>query len=463
MSDSTVKRIRRSAAEGNKLELVQPTAITLCRKPSNQRAFSILRSEDGKSRGAPIRRQRRSDTQRLARVEIAATVEREAADTLLKSMGLDTFEVSRSDDSKPWVAVNGAIVCTDEELIPHKINSDITAFVVRSEEVAPTEGKHQIILSAIRFDDESLTRQDVVSWLDENGVDYDENSLNNSSGNFVLQRAELEEGTETRQIELSEGVVGVVARSSTQDIPDGFVLVVNELAYCGWGWGQLDFDSYLADRTIGAALSEARDYLGNVLDNILYYNSGLTVDAKKVLVSRATDQFASYVNRLLDALPRQLLIQTTTEAITQRSEAVKEPAPMTTSAAKPTQTTGLTLDDVKAAIRADREEHAAEVKRKEEAEAETKRVEEARRAEMKEVAEAVAKPLLEEIAALKGATVLRSAGEDAETKQKDDKEVKRSESNLWTGALGDLGGLRDVREMDAEDDDSGEDEPEDTK
>ncbi|MHC5879351.1 hypothetical protein ACYT69_10540, partial [Streptococcus pyogenes] len=84
-------------------------------------------------------------------------------------------------------------------------------------------------------------------------------------------------------------------------------------AYYGWGWGQLDFNANVADQTIGEKIREAQSILSRTLDNILYWNSDLTPDAKKTLIERSCNQFAEYVGNFLDQLPRNLLIPVSSE------------------------------------------------------------------------------------------------------------------------------------------------------
>lgn len=449
---TVTKRVRRSAqVEGNVLEMKSPDFISVVKKPANQRAFSVVRSADGaEPTKRTMRRQRRSDTAGLARLVFPAELTEEQVKGNLKEFGLESFTVSRSAEAEPWVASNGAIACTEKDLIVHKINEDgVLAYVKRSEAAEATSGKTKLAVVAIRFDDETITRADAESWLSENAVDFDEKALNNSSGKFVLQRAELEEGEETRQVELEEGVVAVVKRSDSMDIPDGFVLVVNELCYQGYGWGMVDFNANLADRTIGENLREAGWVLQDTLSNILYYNSELTIEAKKALISRTAQQYADYVNLLLDQLPRQLLVSVADASPTtvKRSDNTKESADMSKEDAnKPAV---LTKEDVASVVlevlRSDREreeKEKIEAEQRAEREAEEARV---RRSEIEDIIKEAQAPLLDEIKALKGTTVVRSDNSDPEGQPVEEKRVQRS---VFSGILGSVSSLRDISEDD---------------
>ncbi|ALT58121.1 hypothetical protein FDG94_gp129 [Pseudomonas phage SM1] len=455
------QRIRRSTeVEGNLVTISKPAFITMCKKPANQRGFSVLRSdgdEPATSKRVRPARARRSDTANLVRLEFPADLTEEQVKESLQSFGLGELQITRNE-GEPWKAVNSAIACTDDELVAHKITEDgVTAFVKRSEAVSGTPGKNKIVVNAIRFDDKDASREEVEAWLAENGVDFDEKDLNNSSGKFVLQRAELEDGVETRQVELSEGVVAVISRGDSQDIPAGFVLVVNELAYSGYGWGQLDFNSYMADRTVGEAVRDAMYNLDSVINNILFWNTELTVEAKKTLVTRSVNQFAEYVNGFLDSLPRSLLIPVTPETISaQRSDTVKESKEMNM---KSTPTAYVTKEDLASTVaEVLRSEREAERERERQAAAEKERLEQEaqiRRSETEEVVKAAVQPLLQQIEELKGTTVVRS-GEEPITKPRKEEDVTRNDGSVFSGMLGDIHGLRDISELEDEADESGD-------
>lgn len=449
MTEKRTRSVKRSTTEGGLLEMKDPRFITPCKKPANQRPFSVLRSEGDTPRR--VRRTRRSDSDKIARLEFDPAMTEAEVRESLTTFGLDSYDVTRSDDSAPWVATSGAIVCTDDQLISHKLNdARVTAYVVRSEDNQPVSGKHGIVVARIDFTDKSISAEDAASWLEENGVDFDEKELNNSSGQLVLQRTELGEGVETRQIAAEDGVVFTVIRADSDDIPVGFVQAVKETAYYGWGWGQLDFNANVADKTIGEKLREAQGILDRTLDNILYWNSDLTPDAKKALIDRSCNQFAEYVGSFLDQLPRNLLIPVSSEKQAQRSEPVKETQEMPNPAADNAPITKDTLvSAVREVLRSERE--AEEQLKKEQAEKDEAQKAEAevRRSEITEAVAAAVKPLQEEIAAIKGTTVVRAEpGTEQQGKPDGEKEVKRSDS-VFTGILGHLGNMPATDELES--------------
>jgi len=466
------KRIKRSATvEGNLVTVDDPAFITLVKKPANQRAFGILRSaqEDDKvSKPASKRvsRTRRSEgADNLVRISLPGSLDEAGVTETLASYGLSNFTVTRSEDDTSWVAQNpGAINCTDVTTV--NLADGIVAQIKRTEETEPTEGKTKLTVVTLEFDAGSFPdAASCAEWCQRNSVDFDEKALNNPSGNLVLQRAEVPEGEEVRLMELEKGVQATIIRSQVGDIPDGFIAVINEYAYGGWGWGQLDFNASMADEQVTDALNDGLWMLSDLFRNILFY-SELPVDVKKDLVTRACGQFAEYANGLLDSLPRQLLVsvasiqrkekehEMTTAAKkdekpldVQRSEPVATPAPGTpefiTAVAETVATVLAQRDEAAKQVEADR------IKREEDEAADKLKSEEAaniRRAEITEAVTAATLPLVEKITALEGTTVLRGEGGDQLPVKK---EVKRGTGDLFKGCFGAI--TRTERAADPED------------
>jgi len=458
----TSKRIQRSAsAEGNLVTVDKAQFVTLVKKPANQRSFGILRSdrEDGNvskpvAATRRVSRTKRSDSnQDLVSLTLPGTLDEAAAKDALVSYGLSNFTVARSADDSAWVASNPSAINCTAELTSVNLGEGLVAQVKRTEATASTEGKGQLTVTSLEFSGEAFADAGAVSeWCQRNSVDFDDKALNNPSGNLVLQRAEIPEGEETRLMELEDGVTATIIRSQIGDIPDGFVAVINEYAYCGWGWGQLDFTAALMGRQVTDALYDGIWILEDLLRNILFW-SELTVDIRMELTTRACAQFANYANGLLDSLPRQLLISVAT---TQRSSkendmsTTKQPAveaqrtepavaPAVVAVGSPEFNTAV-ADAVAAEIKrredAQAEQEAEEVKRKEQEELDKASLEEQakiRRSELEEVVGAATKPLLEQIEALKGTTVVRSQGGDPEANKEN---VKRGTGDLFKGVFG---------------------------
>lgn len=477
----TTKRIKRSAAaEGNLVTVDTPAFITLVKKPANQRSFGILRSdkEDGDvskttENKRVVRTKRSEASSDLVRITLPSTLTQEAATATMAEYGLASFTLTRASDDAEWVAQNpSAINCTDG-LTTVALAEGITAHVKRTEATNPVAGKSQLSMVSVEFDPAVFPDQaSTTEWLTRNSVDFDEKTLNNPSGKFVLQRMEAPAGEEVRFMELEEGVTATLVRSCDCNIPDGFVAVINEYAYSGWGWGQLDFNAALADVQVGDALREGLYMLDDLFRNILFW-SDLTIDVKKELITRSASQFAAYCVGLLDTLPRQLLISvapiqrsskenddmsTTTDkpaVEAQRSEpaAAAASAPVTVAIGSP-EFNAAVAEAVAADIkRREGEQEAAEadrIKREEQATAdaaEQKKADDLRRAELEEIVGKATKPLLDEIATLKGTTVLRSENGDL---PQGSKPVQRGTGDLFRGCLGITRTERQANAADAE-------------
>lgn len=466
----TTRRIKRSAVvDGNQVTIDKPAFITLVKKPANQRSFGILRSdtEDGdvsKPTGTKrVPRTKRTEAPAdLVRITLPAAMDQAAVTATLGEYGLGSFTVTRSDDASDWVAQNpSAINCTDG-LTTVALAEGIVAHIKRTEATNPVAGKGQLSIISVEFDDKTFPDMAAASeWLTRNSVDFDEKALNNPSGKFVLQRMDAPADEEVRQMELEEGVTVTLIRSCDCNIPDGFVAIINEYAYSGWGWGQLDFNAALADCQVSEALWDGLYMLEDLYRNILFW-SELPIDVKKELVTRASGQFATYVNGLLDTLPRTLLISVAPATTTQRrskendmSTEVKPPvsqaqrteetvvvAPVVPVAIVPgTPEFNAAIASGVAAELKRREDEAAEetakaTQRSEDEAAEKATKEEAAKVQREELASIVAeatKPLLDQIEALKGTTVLRGAEGDL---TQGAQPVKRGTADLFKGALG---------------------------
>lgn len=465
---TTRRRIQRSVAvAGNLVTVDKPGFVTLVRKPANQRSFGILRSEEEGTVSKPaakrVARTRRNEGDaNLVRITLPGTLDEAGVQSTLTTYGLLGYSVTRSEDDQSWIAQNPSAINCTEQLSTINMLDGVVAHVRRNETTSATEAKGQLTASSFEFNAEQFPDAAAVSaWCQRNSVDFDDKALNNPSGNLVLQRAEVAEGEEIRLMELDEGVTVTVFRSQVGDIPEGFIAVINEYAYSGWGWGQLDFTAALADDQVGDALYDGLYCLEDLLRNILFW-SELPVDVKKELTTRACGQFAAYANGLLDTLPRQLLISVattqrsakekdmsttakpaataaaTTEA--QRSEPAPAPVALTVGSPEFTAAVG---EAVAAELKRREDEAAetaaAEVQRTEaETAAATQATEQAaiRRSEIVDAVKAVTEPLLAQIEELKGTTILRTAAADPKLAAQ---VAQRSEDTVFKGIFGNIG------------------------
>lgn len=330
-----------STVKGNVVKVLEPKALTLVGTPANQRSFSIIRSDQGENTVATnsttpknvVRRQRRSDAQNpILSVSFPEGTSLDAAATTLDTFGLSGFTVA--EDGGKVVAKRSDATDSNAPTSTIVLTPDgITAQVKRSDsEPAATSGKIGVAVAAVEIDLTRYEEDQITEVLQRFAIDFTEDQLDNSANDkSVLRRFALEEGQETRSIEVEPGIVAVITRADADDIPDGFVLAVKETAYGSYGWGHLDFAAALADRDVSRQIDDAVYMFRDVVDNILFW-SPLTLEARKTLTRRASDQFADYIVGLLDTLPRQTLI-----AINQRADkpATKQESPMSATNTAP--------------------------------------------------------------------------------------------------------------------------------
>lgn len=480
---------RSSTVAGNRVKPLDPGYLSLVRHPANQRSFSIVRSADGgeappegtvATPGADAKPQRRitrrSDTANsIQMVEFPAGYDKEQAQAKLTEFGLISYD-TEAVEGKNVVARRKDLQspAKAEDLVPIVLSKDgIKAYVARADLPASTgPAKNKITVAAFEFDTAKLSEEEISAFIARNAVDKDISALDNSGDTVsVLRRSEIAEGEEVRRVEVEKGVVAVITRSDDEDIPDGFVAIINERAYGQWGWGQLDFMAIWMDRYVCEQMEEARWMFESVINRILFY-SDLPLDVRKALVSRATAQYESYLHGLLDLLPRQMLLAVGAVEV-QRSDDVElkpelptQENDMTGTAATqtPAATEGMvSRAEFDAALKQQKTEILAGVgdavaqaiarsaedakKAEADAKAEAERQEAIQRADKERldglIAEAV-KPLQEQLEKLGGTTVLRSApaGKETPAKPEGDTAVKRSDAEVMQGAIPGLrGGL----------------------
>lgn len=318
-----VSRVRRAEISGQVLhEVTKPEFVTLTGLPSNRRPFKIVRSdtqEDNMSTKATKKpasrtsRARRTDAaNNLLSVTFPASFTDEQVIARLDEFGMgedSPYKLTRMDDGTA-VASREDLETEGSSIAQVMLTTDgITAQVVRKDgqEPTPAEGS-RLEVTSVTFDTSIVSEEQIEAILARFDVDTTAVTLDTSDeGKSVLVRSDVADGTETKQIQVENGVIFTVKRSDCEDIPEGYVAVVNECMYGNYGWGHLDFLSALADRAVCEKLDDAAYRLSSVLNNILF-NSGLPVEARKVLVQRSTEQYAAYINTLLDLLPRQVLV-----------------------------------------------------------------------------------------------------------------------------------------------------------
>lgn len=315
---------RSTVAAGNLLAIKKPEFISLVAAPANQKPFSVIRSEDG-GKTTKINRTPRTARRGVAQEPPAASVKRDESGILvitfpadykeedavatIETFGLSGYTLSLNGNH--YVATRSDVDLQSVANSKNQIRVTSDGVTLTMDEDVYTAPEHQpvegVAVVAYEFNKKTFDETSVLDWISKNSIDIAKDAAQNSDDvNISVQRREVEEGTEVRRIEVEAGVVAVIARSESYDVPEASIGVV-EAAYGGWGWGQMDFMASMADDAFCSAFDRAMGSLSSVLRRIVYY-SELPLDLRKTLVSNATSQFAAFVNGAIDALPRQVLL-----------------------------------------------------------------------------------------------------------------------------------------------------------
>lgn len=419
--------------EGNLVRVQTPKFISLVGLPANQVAFKVLRNDTGESKmtNPLLRRARRSDSSPVLRLTFPSGVDETAASALLTTYGLSGYTLEQSGEVLTATRADLKSI-SPEKTMQIKLSDDgLFATVARQDAGLEAPGdKQAITVASFEFDSEKFTSDTIKAWLTDKSVDGELKEQQNPTDSYVVRRSEIQDGEETRRMTIEDGVTAVVIRSDISNVPDGFIAVVSEAAYGGWGWGQLDFTAMMADVEFGDQMREAISTLESVLREIILWSS-LPVEVRKELALRATSQFGEYVTTVMDSLPRQLLVSVVRSANHKMeskmttaqnggtgtdSKAVAEATPIT-RAEVDILVSKAVADALQA--RADAETAEATQRADEKAAADAAALAAAAaivdapltRADLKAIVDEAVKPLNEAVEQLKGVTVLRSAGE----------------------------------------------------
>lgn len=344
---------------GNLVTVRTPKFLSVVGLPANKRAFSVVRSEPQPTTGEPsmkpsiVRRQRRSDASPILRVTFPSTYTDAQVTETMQTYKLAGYDVVRAESGEVLATRSDLKSISTEGTAEILLTSDgIKATVQRVDAPAGDNPKSAVSVASLVFRAESFNESTVMQWLRDKGVEATMDSA--GAGDYIVKRRDVEEGEETRVVELEPGVQAVVVRSDTMDVPDGYVALVNEACYGNWGWGQLDFAASMADVEFSRAMDDAVYRLRHVLDQILLY-SALPLADRKTLMVNALEQFKAFTVGILDSLPRTVLV-----AVARSASPTLEKPDMTMNAAggattpatqtAPAQPATLTRADVAAAV-----------------------------------------------------------------------------------------------------------------
>lgn len=357
-------RVRRSAkadtVDGNLVRVSNPVAITLTNRPANERPFQVVRSDEEGTVAAPVKRVmrkvQRNDSPVLALTFPEGYTEEQVAATL------DTFEMSHyvvEVDAAGIYTAKRSDLQSIAELATTDIKLNTEGVIARLDAaqytVQRSDNKDNIALVAFEFDAKRFDADAISSWIAQNNVDTAQPAVENATSNsFTVKRSEVAEGTDTRRVQVEEGVTAVIVRAETADVPAAFA-IVNEAAYGNYGWGHLDFYASMADEAFCELMDDAGYRLRRVLGNVILH-SQLPLESRKALVDRTLAQYGEFVKNVIDALPRQVMQLVTRAAEPKESNAMKiegqeTPAAATPAAASP-ETFTLTRAEIDAQIAA---------------------------------------------------------------------------------------------------------------
>jgi hypothetical protein len=332
------KRVKRDDVVTKEVEVStmhEPKFLTLTKKPANEIGFKIVRSDnngeenemaDAKTAFANRKRRvRNAERSSLLYLEYPKDSTEEDVKRSVEEMGLEGYEIVKDEDGSIGV-LRSDLTQIPEDVITVKLSGGIIAGVSRKDIPAPSvsDPTPHVAVVSLRFDPEQFPSEESISdYLQRNDIDIPETGLDNTDNviSVVLKRAD--ENAEVREVEVDEGVIASVVRSEVWYVPAPYVEVVSETSYGQWGWGQYDFGAILADKEFSEAADRANYVLKSLLDRILFYSS-LTIAARKDLVSRATEQYAAYINSLLDALPTKVIIANRSDKDTKESDMSKK-------------------------------------------------------------------------------------------------------------------------------------------
>ena len=293
------------------MQLVEPQFVTLTKKPANKTSFKVLRDATGAEQIIRKRKKVKRGDENLVSIDLPAGITREEAEAYMEIFSLGEEFTLTGDEESGFRYVRG-----DEDktkTVSIDIGGGVTANVrasvfERAEDTKITGVTLVGVEFANTFDEDQASE-----WLESKGVAFREEGLVETNGLWVAVRYEVPEEQEVRRVDIEEGVVGLVCRTESVDIPQQVYRSVIEEAYGSWGWGSLDFNQAVADYSFSYWAEDAIYMLRDTLYNILFY-SMLPVDERKVLVKNACDQFSNYIASLIDALPREVARQARAES-----------------------------------------------------------------------------------------------------------------------------------------------------
>jgi hypothetical protein len=356
MAVHTKKRKR----DVNLAKLAEPQMITLVELPANRTGFRTVRSAEealaqedtemldfqrrtrtrsGKApakKEAPVRISR-IDAGLLTLVLPEGATEDDAA-AVIEQFGLGDDYTIRSEDG----FVSLVRKTEEDEVLPGGVEValsngltatvDATMFpnaIARSDEDGNADS---IVVARMDFNIAHFeTLEAVAEYLKANEIDYLKDGVEQVDGGVIVHRVDPEDyDGKGKQIEIAPGVLVHVTRGDADSIPVAIRRAVTDAAFGSFGMGHLDFSAALVDPEFSSQAGNAIFQLSDVLDNIVF-RSGLPLDERKGLITKATADFAGFMGGLMDAVGDMGFAQAdrsekAPEADAEEAEVTAEPA-----------------------------------------------------------------------------------------------------------------------------------------
>lgn len=302
-------------------KLKEAKFLTLTEKGANRTGFKIIRDDAGGKTATEVATSlkfaQRTDAPLLS-ILLPGNVGESDAYDMLELFGLgDDYEVSKREDGS--FMLKRKLASKSTNVIDFNLGDGMTASVEGSALSARSDAPNGVVVTSIEFQNEFFDVAGVNEFLRGKDVAFKEGGVEVVDGGFIVTRHDLPVGVVTKKVAIQDGVTAIIALAERDDVPEGMVSPVYEDAYGNYGWGQLDFAAALADPEFTRASWNALDTLGSVLERVIFY-SDMGVDERKVLIQRAIGQFGDFMNGLLDALPREVLIQIRSDNRNSRKE-----------------------------------------------------------------------------------------------------------------------------------------------
>ncbi len=330
----------------NLAKLADPQMVTLTALPANRAGFKVIRSATGalenvpesteeedminfqkrtRARGTTAKKAaappkvetiKRVDTGLLSLILPEGATEDDAAG-VIEQFGLtDDYTIVRDDNGRISLVrkeEEGAEAPVGVEVaLANNIMATVDTSMFRSDRTTEdkTGGDNDkpgdgLLVHRIDFNIAHgfETLESVRDYLTEKEIDYLEDGIEQVDGGVIVHRAQVDEAVEKGgvKIEIAPGITAHVTRGEADNVPRAIRRAVTDAAFGNFGMGHLDFSAALVDPEFSSQAGNAIWQVSDVFDNIIF-RSGLPLEERKTLISRAADEFVGFMNGLMDAV-----------------------------------------------------------------------------------------------------------------------------------------------------------------